>query len=62
MKDPVGAEIVGVRTSDDADDREVLAVGAGDRVQNAESTDGEGHNAGTDSTRSSVTVGGVPGV
>lgn len=62
VEDPVGAVVVGVRPTDDADDGEVLAVGSGDGVDDAETADSEGDDAGAHATRAGVAVGGVAGV
>ena len=62
MQDPIGSVIVGVGAADDADDRQVLAVGPGDGVEHAEAAHGEGDGAGADTLCPGVAVGGVPGV
>lgn len=62
VEDPVGAVVVGVWTTNDADDGEVLGVSAGNGVENAQPADGEGDSAGADATRSGVAVRGIAGV
>ena len=62
VKHSVGAVVVGVGPSDDADQRQVLAVRAGDGVEHAKAANGERHDARADATRPGVAVGGVPGV
>ena len=62
VEDAVGAVVVGVGPADDADDGEVLAVGARDGVEHAEAPDGERDGARPDAPRAGVTIGGVPGV
>ncbi|GFY82426.1 thiamine pyrophosphate dependent pyruvate decarboxylase family protein [Actinidia rufa] len=63
VKDSVSAVIVGIRAANDADDGEVLAVGACDGVEDAEAADGEGDDdAGADTAGAGETVGGVAGV
>ena len=62
VEDPVGAVVVGVGSADDADEGEVLAVGAGDGVEDAEAADGEGDDARANALGARVAVGGVAGV
>lgn len=62
VKYPVRPVVVGVGPADDADHRQVLAVGPGDGVEHAEPADGERHDAGPDAPGAGVAVGGVPGV
>ena len=62
VEDAVGAVVVGVGPADDADDGQVLAVGAGDGVEDAEAADGEGDGAGADAAWARVPIGRVPGV
>lgn len=62
VEDSVGSVIVGVGTTDDANERQVLTVRAGDRIQNAESADGERDDARADAAGPRVAVGGVPGI
>ena len=62
MEDPTGAVVVGVGPTDDANQRQVLAVRSGDGVEHAEAADGERHHARADSPGARVAVGGVPGV
>lgn len=60
MQDPVGTVIVRVRTSDDANHREILTVRAGDCVEDTQPSDCERHDARADASSPSVTVGCVP--
>lgn len=62
MEDPVGPVVIGVGAANNAYEREVLAVGAGNGIEDAEASDGEGDGASTDSAGPSVTVGGVSGI
>lgn len=62
VEDPIRPVVVGVGPADDADNRKVLAVRAGDGVDDAQTADGEGHDARADAPGPSVPVGGVPGV
>lgn len=62
MQNPIGAIIVCVRPSDDADHGEVLTVRAGDGVEDAEAADGEGDNARADTASTCVAIGGIAGV
>ena len=59
VEDSVGAVVVGVGTAHDTDDRKVLAVSAGDGVEDTEPADREGDDASTDATGPRVAVGGV---
>ena len=59
VENPISTVVVGVGTSDDTDDGEVLTVSAGDGVENAEAADGEGDDTGADAAGPSVAVGGV---
>ncbi|KAJ1416241.1 hypothetical protein SESBI_17416 [Sesbania bispinosa] len=62
MEDPIGTEVVGVGSTNDANHRQVLTVRSGDGVDHAQSTDGERHDASSNAAAPRVTVGGVPGV
>lgn len=62
VENPVGAVVVGVGTANDADEREVLAVRAGDGVEDAEAPDGEGNDAGADAAGTGIAIGGVASV
>jgi hypothetical protein len=62
VEDAVGPVVVGVGPAGDADDGQVLAVGARDGVEHAEPPDCERDGAGPDAARARVPVGGVPGV
>lgn len=62
VEDPVGAVVVGIGSSDDANHWQILAVSSGDGVEDAESADGEGDHAGADALGARVAVGGVAGV
>ena len=62
VEDAVGPVVVGVGPAGDADDGQVLAVGARDGVEHAEAPDGERDGARPDAPRAGVTIGGVPGV
>lgn len=60
MQDSVGAIIIGIRATDNADDGKILAVGSCDGVEDAEPAHGEGDDAGSDAVRAGVAIGGVP--
>lgn len=62
VKNSVCPVVIGVGTTDYANERQVLAVRAGDRVEDAEAADGEGHDARADAAGAGVAVSGVPGV
>lgn len=62
MKDAVSPEIVRIGAANYTNQGEVLAVGAGNSVEDAEAADGEGDDACPDAAGPSVTVSGVPGV
>ena len=62
VEDPIGTIVVGVGPTNDADQRQVLAVRSGNGVEHAEAADGEGDDAGTDATGTRVAVGSVSGV
>lgn len=62
VEDPVSSVVVGIGTSDDANQRQILAVRTGDRIEDAEPTDGESDDARTDAPGSSVAIGGVPSI
>lgn len=62
VKDPVSSIVVGVRTSNNTNQRQILTVRTGDRIENAESTHGERDDTSTDAARASVAIGGVPGI
>ncbi len=56
MQDTVGAKIVGVGTTHDADDREVLAVSTSDGIDDTETTDSEGDHHCPHSLPSSIPI------
>lgn len=62
MEDPVGAVVVGIRSTDDADHGEVLAASTGDGVQDAEATHRERDDARAHAFGTSVAVGSVASV
>lgn len=62
VKDAVRAIIIRIGTTHDADNRQVLAVGARDGVENAQAADGEGHDAGANAAGAGVAVCGVAGI
>lgn len=62
VENAVGPEVVGVGAADDADDREILAEGPSDGVEDAEPANGERHRAGPDPTGPGIAIGSVPGV
>lgn len=62
VKNSVGPIVIGVGTTYYANEWQVLAVRACDRVDNAEATNGEGHDARADAAGAGVAVSGVPGV
>lgn len=62
MQNPVGAVIVRVGPTDDANQRQVLTIRTGDGIQHAEPTDGEGDSTGADATTPSVAICSVPSV
>lgn len=62
VEDTVGAIVIGVRATDDADDREVLAVGTGDGVDDAEATHSEGDDAGTHASGASIAICGIASI
>lgn len=62
MEDPVGAVVIGIGPPDDADHGEVLAVGAGDGIEDAEPANSEGDNAGTDAAGAGIAVGGIASI
>ncbi|GAB4851364.1 hypothetical protein Ancab_030764 [Ancistrocladus abbreviatus] len=53
-KNSVSAIAIGVWTSNDTNHRQILAINSGDDIEDTESSDGEGDDAGTDSTRSCI--------
>lgn len=62
MEDPVGPVIVGIGTADYTNDRQILTESAGDSIDDAQSTNRERHDAGANSARPGIAIGGVPGV
>lgn len=62
VEDPVGAVVVRIGSSDDANHRQILAVSSGNGVEDAESSDGEGDDASTDAPGTRVSVGGIASV
>ena len=62
VKDAVGAVVVGVGPTNDANNGKILAICPRDGVKDAEPADGEGHRACADASRPSVTVSRVPGI
>lgn len=62
LQNPVRPVIVRIRSTYDANDRNILAVSSGDGVEDAESTDRERNNTGADAAGPSVAVGGVSSV
>lgn len=62
MQDPVGAEVVRVGSTDDADHRKVLTVRAGDCVDHTQAAHCERHHASADAPAPCVAVGGVAGI
>jgi len=62
VKNSVCPVVIGVGTTDYANERQVLAVRPGDRVEDAETANGEGHDARADAAGAGVAVSGVPGV
>jgi hypothetical protein len=59
MQDTVGAKIVGVGTTHDADDREVLTVSTSNGIDDTETTDGEGDHHCPHSLPSSIPISGI---
>lgn len=62
VEDPTRTVVVGVGSANDADQRQVLAVRSGDRVEHAEPANGERDNARADSSSTRIAIGSVPGV
>jgi len=62
VEDPTRTIVVGVGPTNDADQRQVLAVRSGDRVEHAEPANGERDNASADTSSTGVAIGSVPGV
>lgn len=62
VKDPVCSIVVRVRSTNDANERQILTVSSGDSVDYAETTNGKGNNASSDATGAGIAVGGVAGV
>ncbi len=62
MEDPVSTIIIGVRTSNDTYHREILTVGTSDGVEDDQTTHSKRHDASSDATGPSITVGSVSGV
>lgn len=62
MEDPVGPVVVRVGAANNAYQREVLAVGTGNGIEDTETSDGESDGAGTDAAGPSVTIGSVSGI
>lgn len=62
VENPVSSIVVGVGTADDAYQREVFTVRAGDGVEDAKSSDSESDDAGSNTASPSIAVGGVSGV
>lgn len=62
MEDPVSTVVVGIRSPNYANHGKILTVSSGDGVEDAETTDGEGDDAGANTLSTSVAVGGVAGV
>lgn len=59
MQDPVGAVVVRIRPTDNADDRQILTVGSSDTVDNTETSDGESDHNCTDAFPSGVPIGSI---
>lgn len=62
VENPIRAVIVRIGATHDADDRQILAVSAGDGVDDAESADGEGSDAGAYAPGAGVSVRRITGV
>lgn len=62
MEDPIGAEVVTVGTTNDANERQILTISTGNGVDGAKATDAESDDASSDAARSSIAIGGVAGV
>lgn len=62
MEDAVGPKVIGVGSPDDADEREALAVGTGDGVEDAEQAHSERHRAGAHPAGPGIAVSSVTGV
>jgi hypothetical protein len=62
MQDPVTAVIVGVGTTHDANERQVLTVSSGDGVDDAQTPDGEGDHHGSHTLPSGVPIRGIAGI
>lgn len=62
MEDPIGPVIIGVGPTDYTNDRQVLAAGTGNSVQDAEPAHSESDDTRAHAPGASVAVGGVPGV
>lgn len=60
MEDPISTVIIRVRASDNTNHRKILAVRAGDRIENTQPSDSESHDAGADASSTSISIGGVP--
>jgi hypothetical protein len=59
VQDSVGAVVVGVGATDNANDGEILAVRAGDGIDHAQASHGERHGAGPDAVGARVPVSSV---
>lgn len=62
VEDAIGPVIIGVGPTDYTNDRQVLAAGTGNSVQDAEPAHSESDNTGAHAPGARVAVGGVPGV
>jgi hypothetical protein len=56
MEDPIGAIVIGVRPTRNADDRQILRVRASNSIHYTEAPNGEGDNAGTDTLGTRVPI------
>ena len=62
MKDSVSSIVIGVRATDDANEWQVLTVGAGYGIQNAKTADGERDDTRTDAAGSGVAISGISSI
>jgi hypothetical protein len=62
VENPVGPIVIGVGPTNNANERQVLTVRAGDGVEYTQSTDGERNNTRADATRARVSVSSVSSV
>lgn len=62
MKDSVSSIIVGVRATNDTNERQVLTISTGNGVQNRKTTDGKRDNTRTNTAGPSVAISGISSI